>query len=131
MSFLYDTFSEEQAIVVPDVFPKWEIGTPYEAGTIVGFGLNAVGDAQLYKCLQAHTSQIDWTPDIAVSLWSAIGISPSGYPEWAQPTSAADAYMMGDIVSYHGTLYQSRIDGNVWSPDAYPQGWEVYIERGD
>ena len=48
------------------------------------------------------------------------------YPEWVQPTGAHDAYNTGDIVMYNGTAYRSLIDGNVWAPDAYPQGWEVY-----
>ena len=50
---------------------------------------------------------------------------PTTYPEWVQPTGAHDAYNTGDIVIYNGTLYKSVIDGNVWAPDAYPQGWEV------
>ena len=48
------------------------------------------------------------------------------YPEWVQPTGGHDAYNTGDIVMYNGTAYRSLIDGNVWAPDAYPQGWEVY-----
>ena len=32
------------------------------------------------------------------------------------------------IVDYNGTLYQSTIDANVWSPANYPAGWEVYVE---
>lgn len=51
---------------------------------------------------------------------------PTTYPDWVQPSGAHDAYHTGDIVNYNGTLYISLIDGNVWSPDAYPQGWQVY-----
>ena len=51
---------------------------------------------------------------------------PTTYPEWVQPTGSHDAYNTGDIVDYNGTLYRSLIDGNVWSPEDYPQGWEVY-----
>ena len=46
------------------------------------------------------------------------------YPEWVQPTGAHDAYNTGDRVTYNGRVYESTINGNVWSPDAYPQGWE-------
>ena len=53
---------------------------------------------------------------------------PTDYPDFVQPTGAHDAYNTGDIVNYNGTLYKSLIDGNVWSPEAYPQGWEVYSE---
>lgn len=54
------------------------------------------------------------------------GTEPTTYPDWVQPSGAHDAYHTGDIVNYNGTLYISLIDGNVWSPDAYPQGWQVY-----
>lgn len=51
---------------------------------------------------------------------------PEEWPEWAQPTGAHDSYQTGDKVTYNGQRYVSLIDGNVWSPEAYPDGWEVY-----
>ena len=51
---------------------------------------------------------------------------PEDYPEWVQPSGSHDAYNTGDIVRYNGVLYRSKIDGNTWAPDAYPDGWEVY-----
>lgn len=50
-----------------------------------------------------------------------------GYPIWSQPTGAQDAYNTGDIISHNGKLYRSKVDGNLWAPDAYPDGWEVVI----
>ena len=85
-------------------------------------------DTQLYQVLQNHTSAEQWTPDTATSLYKKIGVTDDGYPEWVQPLGATDAYNTGDIVSYNGKLYRSTIDGNVWSPDAYPTGWEEYTE---
>ena len=84
-----------------------------------------MGDPQLYQVLQDHTSAAEWTPDTAASLYKKIGVTEDGYAEWVQPLGASDAYNTGDIVSYNGVLYKSTIDGNVWSPDAYPQGWDV------
>lgn len=46
-------------------------------------------------------------------------------PEWKQPTGGHDAYKVGDRVTYNGKVYESTINGNVWAPDAYPQGWKV------
>ena len=54
-----------------------------------------VGDPQLYKVAQAHTSQADWTPDQTPALYTAIGLDESGYPVWSQPTGAHDAYPAG------------------------------------
>lgn len=49
-------------------------------------------------------------------------------PVWVQPTGAHDAYQTGDKVHYptiDGPVYESLIDGNVWSPEAYPAGWKL------
>ena len=113
----------ENMMEVSSVFPEYQIGKAYKTKDVFRYGENSVGDAQLYQVLQDHTSAAEWTPDTATSLYKAIGVTESGYPEWVQPLGASDAYNTGDIVSYNGVLYQSTIDGNVWSPDAYPAGW--------
>ena len=122
------TLSDEQAMEVVTIYDPWRVGKAYTIGEFVTYGENSVGDPQLYKVVQAHNSQADWTPDITSSLYVAIGLDKAGYPIWAQPTGAHDAYNTGDVVDYNGTLYQSLIDGNVYSPEAYPAGWEVYKE---
>lgn len=113
----------EEILSVSSVFPEYEVGKTYKVKQVFRYGENNVGDAQLYQVLQEHTSTEEWTPDTATSLYKAIGVTSEGYPEWVQPLGASDAYNKGDIVSYNGVLYQSIIDGNVWSPDAYPAGW--------
>ena len=119
------SLSDEKAMEVVAVFDTWVVGKSYAVGDFVTYGVNGVGDPQLYKVVKVHISQADWTPDVAASLYDAIGLDDSGYPVWAQPTGAHDAYNAGDIVNYNGTLYKSLIDGNVYSPDAYPSGWET------
>lgn len=120
------SLTDEQAMEVVAVFDPWVSGKAYVVGDFVTYGENSVGDPQLYKVVQAHTSQADWTPDVTSSLYDAIGLDDSGYPVWSAPTGSHDAYNTGDIVNYNGTLYQSLIDGNVYAPDAYPDGWAFY-----
>lgn len=122
------SLDDEKAMEVATIYDPWAVGKSYSVGEFVTYGENSVGDPQLYKVVQAHTAQADWTPDTAVSLFTAIGLDEKGYPVWSQPTGAHDAYNTGDIVDYNGTLYQSRIDGNTHSPEAYPAGWAVYAE---
>lgn len=119
------SLTEEQALEVATVFDAWVADKSYSVGEFVTYGVNSVGDPQLYKVVQAHTSQLDWLPDQSASLYSPIGLDDSGYPVWSQPTGAHDAYNSGDIVNYNGTLYESLVDGNVYSPDAYPAGWKI------
>lgn len=113
---------------IPSVYPAYAVGKAYKTKDVFSYGINAVGDPQLYQVLQDHTSAAEWTPDTAVSLYKAVGMTETGYPVWVQPLGATDAYNTGDIVSYNGALYISTIDGNVWAPDAYPAGWKAYAE---
>lgn len=122
------SLGDEQAMEVATVYPKYEVGKVYKADEMFTYGVNNVGDPQLYRVVQEHTSQADWTPDVTPALYTPIGLNDAGYPVWSQPTGAHDAYNEGDIVDYNGTLYKSLINGNTYSPDAYPQGWEVYSE---
>lgn len=122
------SLTDEKAMEIVAVFDPWVVGKTYAFGDFVTYGTNNVGDPQLYKVVQAHTSQADWTPDAVDSLYSAIGLDDSGYPVWSQPAGAHDAYNTGDIVNYNGALYKSLMDGNVYSPDSYPAGWATYEE---
>ena len=185
---------DETAATVPSLF------TPWKPGEVVNVGDRRYYAPRLYKVVQAHTTQADWTPDVTPALWAVLGdpgeagtiddpitaargmeyeyglyyfdpedgktylcerigeaeggkiilqylpheligqyfsAAESGeteepaepdtgdtYPEWVQPTGAHDAYNTGDRVTYNGRVYESTINGNVWPPDAYPQGWE-------
>lgn len=122
------TLTEDQALICVHLYKPWEIGKAYTVGEFLTYGVNSVGDPQLYKVAQVHTAQADWLPDVTPALYTPIGLDDSGHPVWAQPTGAHDACNKGDIVNYNGTLYESLIDGNVYSPEAYPAGWAVYSE---
>lgn len=122
------TLDDDKALEVATVFPAYEVGRAYAVGNMFSYGENSTGDPQLYKVVQAHTSQADWKPDATPALYTAIGLTPVGYPIWSKPTGAHDAYSKGDIVSYNEKLYKSLIDGNTWSPEEYPAGWEFYTE---
>ena len=121
------SLSDEEAMEVATVYPKYEVGKVYAVDDIFTYGENAVGDPQLYRVVQAHTSQTDWIPSATASLYTPIGLTKEGYPVWSQPTGSHDSYAKGDIVEYNGALYKSLIDGNTYSPDAYPAGWEAVV----
>lgn len=107
-----ETLPDETALEVTDIFPRWVTDKAYTVGDRVQYG------GELYRCLQAHTSQADWTPGAAVSLWGPVRI---GIPEWVQPTGATDAYSAGDKVTHNGKTWTSDVDNNVWEPGVY--GW--------
>jgi len=119
------SLSDEDAMEVATVFPKYEVGKAYKQGEMFTFGENEVGDAQLYRVAQAHTSAAEWLPNENPALYTPIGLNAEGHPVWSRPTGAHDAYNIGDIVDYNGTLYKSLINGNTYSPEEYPAGWEA------
>lgn len=98
-----------------ELFPAWVVGKAYAVND------RAQYNGTLYKCVQAHTSQADWTPDVTQALWVEVSIDE--YPEWVQPTGAHDAYNIGDKVTYNGQHYVCTSDGNVYAPDVY--GWQL------
>ena len=115
---LPDEVIEANLETLSDSFPPWRKNVPYKAGAhVTHYG-------GIYKVLQAHTSQEDWTPDLAPSLFATLLTSPTGEAlEWVQPGSA-NPYMKGDRVIFEGKVYESLIDDNIWSPTEYPQGWK-------
>lgn len=113
---------DDTALDFVELFPAWsEDGVSYAVGDRVRYG------GVLYKVLQAHTSQPTWTPADAASLFAEVLIPvPGEIPVWKQPDST-NPYMKGDKVHYpdeNGPVYESTIDNNVWSPEAYPAGWQ-------
>lgn len=116
---------DSKAIEFADIYPEWEPGKNYkiEDNTILKYGKNADGETQLYRVIQDHTSQADWTPDTVTSLYKAVGFTGSGIPVWTQPLGATDAYMSGDKVSHNEKIWVSNCDNNVWEPGVY--GWDA------
>ena len=122
------SLDDEKAMEVATIYDPWQIDHQYSAGDFFTYGENSVGDPQLYKVAQEHTSQSDWKPDINPALYIAIGLDVSGYPVWSQPTGAHDAYNVGDIVYHDGTLYISNIVGNDTVPGTDERWWSVYTQ---
>lgn len=114
-----ESLPDDDALEAVELFPSWTIGVSYTADERVQYG------EKLYRCVQSHTSQADWTPDATPALWTEVA-KPGEIPVWKQPTGAQDAYMRGDKVHYPGKddpVYISTVDNNVWEPGVY--GWDL------
>ena len=120
LTFFAETLSDAQALQVPMLFDDFDgNGVAYEVGKRIMF------EGVLYKVIQAHTSQADWTPVAAPSLFAKVinETMDGSIPEFEQPDST-NPYMKGDKVIFNGKVYESLIDNNVYSPEAYPAGWK-------
>lgn len=113
------TIDDVTAVEHTDLFSPWVIGIVYKIGDMRSY------EGNLYRCVQAHTSQVDWTPDVSVSLWVKVGDPTEEYPDWSQPIGSHDAYNLGDKVSFDGKHWSSTDNANVWQPGVY--GWEEII----
>ena len=107
------SLSDETALTGVELFPPWSVGKSYATGDRVQY------EGTLYKCVQGHTSQADWTPPATPALWTAVSLDE--YPAWVQPTGAHDAYSKGDKVTHNGKRWTSDVDNNTWEPGVY--GW--------
>lgn len=104
---------DETALTGVELFQPWHIGKSYAAGDRVQH------EGTLYKCVQTHTSQADWSPPATPALWTVVSLDE--YPAWVQPTGAHDAYSKGDKVTHRGKRWTSDVDNNTWEPGVY--GW--------
>ena len=110
--------SDNQALKYRAMYPLWA------AGIAVTEGQRYQYNDRLYKVVQAHTTQADWTPDVTPALWVVVSLDE--WPEWVQPTGAHDAYAKGDKVAHNGKKWTSDVDANVWEPGVY--GWTEVTE---
>lgn len=119
LDMITSEMTDEQALESSVLFKEWNgDGVVYEVGQRLTY--NDI----LYKVITGHTSQPDWTPDVATSLFAKVLIPDENVvPEWEQPDST-NPYMTGDKVVYDGKTYESLIDNNIWSPIDYPAGWQ-------
>lgn len=111
--------TDEFALQTIDMFPYWRTGITITQDDITNGKHRYQYNGKLYKCVQAHSTQADWTPDKTPALW--VEVSLDEFPEWKQPTGSHDAYKKGDKVTHNGKKWSSDVDANVWEPGVY--GW--------
>lgn len=105
--------TDEQALKVAALYPAWE---EMEDGATLAAGQRVTYQSVLYKVLQEHQVQADWTPTDAPSLFAKVLIpDPGVVPEWEQPEST-NGYSTGDKVTHNGKTWESLVDDNVWEP---------------
>lgn len=117
IAIVIENVPDEIALKATTLYEKWQDEEEYKMGDRI------VHDGILYKVLQEHTSQEDWTPDKTPSLFTKVLIPDANIiPEWEQPDST-NPYMTGDKVTHNGNTWVSTCDNNTWEPGIY--GWEM------
>lgn len=114
--------TDEQAVTVIDLYDEWAVGVAYKVDARIRYG------EKLYKVLQDHTTQADWTPDVTPALYVEVGY---GYREIKDGMLSTEAFAKGEIGWYKtkDNLWKSTIDANVYTPESYPNGWEKVEDK--
>lgn len=119
--------TDEQKHEIVSNYPNYKADVSYNPGDVLNY------NGELYEVVQAHTSQEDWLPDTTPALYKPylnVNIDTEDgtveiISDFTQPTGAHDAYAKGTKVVFNGSVYESTIDSNVYSPTDYPQGWTL------
>ena len=133
---LEETYNETDIQTVldnMDLYPMWESGLSVTTSNINGIperykDFNNDNELVLWEVIQDHVTQLDWRPKDVPALFKRVELE-GVIPVFVQPTGGHDAYQMGDKVHFpteNDPVYESLINGNVWSPTAYPAGWQIY-----
>lgn len=120
---LLPDLTDEQALEIPLLFPKWRSGAEYKENDRVRY----LG--KVYKVLQAHTAQEGLEPDVNSELFEKLAKKiNTEVLEW-EKRDITNPYMKGDKVLYEGKVYVSKIDINLTTPGNKLSGWEELVEQ--
>lgn len=115
-----ETLSETDAQAVTILFPKWEAGVAYPLGRVMQY------NSHLYEVMQAHTSQADWAPDVAVGLFRRRYAPAGGIADWVEwDGHNASLYQVGSEVMHKGSHWVSNTPDNHWEPGVF--GWDEVV----
>lgn len=93
------SLNDSTAVQAVELYPKWAVGVAYAVGFKVQY------NGRLYKVLQEHTSQADWTPDIVPSLFTEINETDEGTLENPIPYNGNMELKQGKYYSQYGVIY--------------------------
>ena len=99
------TAEDQTAARAVELYPLWVVGLTVAVGDRLQHG------GKLYKCVQAHTTQADWTPDITPNLWTVIDVTHAGTLEDPIPASAGMEYVYGKYYIEGETIYLCKRTG--------------------
>ena len=119
------SLNDEDALEAKELYGEWKPGMECVKDTRLRY------KDKLYRVRETHTSQADWTPDVAASLFIRVRL-PDEIEDWKKPGEVDEdgvlvpPYMAGDKMRYiDSKIYESLMDNNVWSPEEYPAGWKL------
>ena len=91
---------DEDALEAVELFPAWAADTEYAADMRLRYG------EKLYRVVQGHTSQSDWTPDVTPALYTEVALPGDGEtPEHPIAYNNNMALEQGKYYAQNGVVY--------------------------
>ena len=109
--------ADDAALDIAALYPTWFS----MIGKEVAVGGRYWYDNNLYRVVQPHTVQYDWTPDKTPALWVVVSLDE--WPEIPENIPSTAPWMKGDKGTWKAERYICAMDNCVWNPDQYPAGW--------
>lgn len=94
------------------------------SGALIKSGTRINWNGKLYRAAVDLWDSVDNNPDNAANLWEEVVIS-SGYREIPETITVGLAFAKGECGWWHGVLYESLVENNVYTPAQYPANWKV------
>lgn len=109
-----ETADDQTAAKAVELYHAWAVGLTVEVGDRLQYG------GKLYKVIQAHTTQADWTPDITPALFTVIDIEHAGTVDDPIPWALNMECFSGKYYTWESVLYKCIRDSGIalaYSPD--------------
>ena len=113
------SLDDKTASTAATLFPKLKTD-----GSLVSAGTRINWNGMIKKATVDLWDTAENTPDKAPALWEDINYR-DGYRIIPETITVTSAFANGECGWWDDTLYKSKIDHNVHTPDVYPQGWDV------
>ena len=122
MDYAGEQLTDAQASNVTILYPSLK-----EDGSLVKVGTRINWNGQLKRASVDLWDTVENNPDNAPTLWENIDYKV-GYSIIPETITAGTAFAKDECGWWRDVLYRSLIDSNVWTPEAYPAGWELANE---
>ena len=99
------TADDQTALAGIELYPVWSVGIAVAKDSRYQY------NGKLYKVIQAHTTQADWTLDITPNLWTVIDVTHAGTIDDPIPAVAGMEYVYGKYYIEGKTIYLCKRTG--------------------
>ena len=113
------SLDDKTASTAPTLFPRLkQDGSLIKAGTRINY------NGSIKRAAVDLWDTVDNSPDNAPTLWEDI-LYRDGYRIIPDVITAGTAFALDELGWWGDKLYKSLLSANVYTPEQYPNGWEL------